>query len=63
MTGARYVSTLKKLGLIEYTGARKKGHYVITDNGRKLVEASIESDVFSNGSSNTEVDFFNPADL
>jgi predicted transcriptional regulator len=62
VTGARYVSTLKRLGLIEYTGARKKGHYVITETGRKLVESSIDAEALSTGN-NSEVDFFNPADL
>jgi predicted transcriptional regulator len=62
VTGARYVGTLKKMGLIQYTGARKKGHYIITDTGRKLVETGVEADTFP-GSFNSEVDFFNPADL
>jgi predicted transcriptional regulator/uncharacterized protein YoxC len=38
VTGARYVSTLKKFGLIRYTGARKKGHYEITKDGVEFVE-------------------------
>ena len=38
VTGARYVSTLKKFGLIRYTGARKKGHYEITSKGVSFVE-------------------------
>ncbi|REJ80814.1 MAG: hypothetical protein DWQ44_04915 [Bacteroidetes bacterium] len=38
VTGARYVSTLKKHGLIQYTGARKKGHYQITQSGRDFIE-------------------------
>ena len=38
VTGARYVSTLKKFGLIRYTGARKKGHYEITKNGVAFIE-------------------------
>jgi predicted transcriptional regulator len=37
VTGARYVAALKKAGLIEYTGARKKGHYRITPAGRAFV--------------------------
>jgi len=37
VTGARYVAALKKAGLIEYTGARKKGHYRITPAGRTFV--------------------------
>jgi predicted transcriptional regulator len=40
VTGARYVSVLKKFQLIEYTGARKKGHYKITSKGRHFVEQS-----------------------
>jgi predicted transcriptional regulator len=62
VTGARYVGTLKKMGLIQYMGARKKGHYVITDAGKKLVESGIDAETFSTGN-NSEVDFFNPADL
>jgi predicted transcriptional regulator len=38
VTGARYVSALKKFQLIEYTGARKKGHYKITSKGRSFVD-------------------------
>ena len=38
VTGARYVATLKKFGLIRYTGARKKGHYEITPKGVSFVE-------------------------
>ena len=38
VTGARYVSTLKKYGLIRYTGARKKGHYEITPKGTAFIE-------------------------
>jgi uncharacterized protein YoxC/predicted transcriptional regulator len=41
VTGARYVSTLKKFNLIEYKGARKKGHYHITEQGRRLVNGSL----------------------
>jgi len=63
VTGPRYVSVLKKFNLIEYTGARKKGHYVITDTGRKLIENSIEGIVIPMNSRSGEVDFFNPADL
>jgi predicted transcriptional regulator len=43
VTGARYVATLKKFNLIEFTGARKKGHYVITDAGKKMVENTFDS--------------------
>ena len=42
VTGARYVATLKKFKMIEYTGARKKGHYRITSKGRQFVEAGFE---------------------
>ena len=38
VTGARYVSYLKKLGVICYTGARKKGHYKITQAGIDFLE-------------------------
>lgn len=38
VTGARYVATLKKFGLIRYTGARKKGHYEITREGIEFIE-------------------------
>ena len=38
VTGARYVATLKKFGLIRYTGARKKGHYEITTKGVSFIE-------------------------
>ncbi len=38
VTGARYVSTLKKFKLINYTGARKKGHYEITPEGKEFIE-------------------------
>ncbi len=41
VTGARYVSTLKKYFLIEYTGARKKGHYKITSKGKEFIENSL----------------------
>jgi predicted transcriptional regulator len=41
VTGARYVSVLKKFNLIEYTGARKKGHYKITSKGRGFIEQSL----------------------
>jgi predicted transcriptional regulator len=37
VTGARYVGTLKKFGLIIYTGARKKGHYEITQTGKDFL--------------------------
>ena len=38
VTGARYVSALKKFELIRFTGARKKGHYEITRTGMNFVE-------------------------
>jgi len=41
VTGARYVATLKKFNMIEYTGARKKGHYRITPQGRQFVESEF----------------------
>ena len=40
VTGARYVSTLKKFELINFTGARKKGHYEITSHGKEFIEAA-----------------------
>ena len=47
VTGARYVATLKKFGLIQYTGARKKGHYVMTQKGIEFIEKAIEAPVQS----------------
>ncbi len=41
VTGARYVSTLKKFGMINFTGARKKGHYIITAKGKEFVEQAV----------------------
>ncbi len=41
VTGARYVATLKKFGLINYTGARKKGQYEMTPKGNDFITASI----------------------
>jgi len=43
VTGARYVSHLKKLGLICYTGARKKGHYKMTTAGIEFIENKNQS--------------------
>ena len=43
VTGARYVATLKKFGLIEYKGARKKGHYLITETGKEFIEGRTGS--------------------
>jgi predicted transcriptional regulator len=40
VTGARYVGTLKKFGLIRFSGARKKGFYEITKMGVEFVEMS-----------------------
>lgn len=48
VTGARYVSTLKKVDLINFTGARKKGHYEITQKGKDFIEQAVpatESDL------------------
>ncbi len=41
VTGARYVSSLKKFRLITYTGARKKGHYEIAPKGKELIESVV----------------------
>ena len=41
VTGARYIATLKKFGLINYIGARKKGQYKMTQKGIDFVETSI----------------------
>jgi predicted transcriptional regulator len=38
VTGARYVSHLKKFEMIRYTGARKKGRYEITRKGMDFIE-------------------------
>jgi len=40
VTGARYVSTLKKFDLIQFNGARKKGQYIITGKGIDFIEGS-----------------------
>ena len=40
VTGARYVSLLKKFGLIHYSGARKKGRYELTPSGNRFVSAT-----------------------
>jgi len=63
VTGPRYIFLLRKFDLIEYTGARKKGKYVITDKGKKFIEGAIDSIEISNTGTSSEVDFFNPADL
>jgi predicted transcriptional regulator len=44
VTGARYVSVLKKAGLVKYTGARKKGVYELTAAGLRFVEKSNPDD-------------------
>ena len=41
VTGARYVSTLKKFVLIRYNGARKKGQYEITPKGIEFIESTL----------------------
>jgi hypothetical protein len=41
VTGARYVSTLKKFELIKFSGARKKGQYEITSKGRDFIESTF----------------------
>ena len=43
VTGARYVAALKKLGLITYKGARKKGQYEMTKRGIEFIESSMHS--------------------
>jgi predicted transcriptional regulator/uncharacterized protein YoxC len=43
VTGARYVASLKKLGLITYKGARKKGKYEMTRKGIEFIESSIHT--------------------
>jgi predicted transcriptional regulator len=40
VSGARYISALKKFGLIEFSGFRKDGYYFITEKGKKLVEGN-----------------------
>ncbi|MFM9028817.1 MAG: hypothetical protein ACKOQ6_12625 [Bacteroidota bacterium] len=37
VTGARYVALLKKFGLVNYIGARKKGRYELTPAGIRFV--------------------------
>ena len=43
VTGARYVSALKKFELIQYNGARKKGYYEITQKGMNFIENSLNA--------------------
>jgi len=42
VTGARYVATLKKFGMINYTGARKKGQYEMTPKGADFIEHALK---------------------
>lgn len=58
VTGARYVSVLKKYGLICYTGARKKGHYEITRDGINFIENTmvrVQSDPLMGGPSDNPI--------
>ncbi len=41
VTGARYISALKKFELIRYQGARKKGNYEIMKKGIDFIENSL----------------------
>jgi len=43
VTGARYVSILKKFELIKFMGARKKGQYEITRKGIDFIEGSLST--------------------
>lgn len=43
VSGARYIAALKQFGLIEFSGYRKGGHYLITEKGKKLVEGEAIS--------------------
>jgi predicted transcriptional regulator len=48
VTGARYVASLKKFGMINYTGARKKGQYQMTEKGIDFIEKAnqtLESEI------------------
>jgi len=45
VTGARYVATLKKFGLINFTGARKKGQYEMTQKGIDFLEKASHEPV------------------
>jgi predicted transcriptional regulator/uncharacterized protein YoxC len=54
VTGARYVATLKKFGLIRYTGARKKGHYEITTKGVSFIENTGHAPVSQAGEQPSE---------
>ncbi len=38
VTIVRHTALMKKLDLLRYEGSRKKGHYVLTDHGRDVVE-------------------------
>ena len=44
VTGARYVSVLKKYHLIEYKGARKKGQYNMTERGIEFIEGDTNTE-------------------
>jgi hypothetical protein len=39
------VAALKKFGLINYIGARKKGHYEMTQKGIDFIESSLQAPV------------------
>lgn len=58
VTGARYVAALKKLGLITYKGARKKGKYEMTKKGIEFIESSMHAPLQKNETS-TEASFSN----
>jgi len=47
VTGARYVATLKKFGLISYIGARKKGQYEMTQTGISFIERALSEPIQS----------------
>ena len=55
VTGARYVATLKKFGLIRYTGARKKGHYEITTKGVSFIENTGHAPVVHDSQPHVEI--------
>ena len=59
VTGARYVATLKKMGLITYTGARKKGHYEITAKGKEFVDQGANPGVAANENKESALDSAN----
>jgi hypothetical protein len=47
VTGARYVSVLKKFDLIRFKGARKKGQYELTKKGVDFIESTFTEDQVS----------------